>query len=196
MADGGIYKGDSPDSWRLQVNLKRGDRSQLEGLLKALDSDYKIVDKTVGVSEVSQLKINSTELCKDLMQHGVVPKKSQKEVMPELREDLIPHFFRGYFDGDGCLSVQANVKGRRYRAQMSVIGGPPLLTAMMNHFKLNKGLRQLRGAWYLEVTRAQTILDIGETMYKGATQYLERKRARFEELSRITNPTEDMVRPA
>lgn len=39
----------------------------------------------------------------DLIKHGCGPNKSYEIKLPNLEEDLMPHFIRGYFDGDGCI---------------------------------------------------------------------------------------------
>lgn len=50
------------------------------------------------------LCINNEYLSQRLFQLGVVDAKSLKLTFPAwLSADLIPHFIRGYFDGDGCI---------------------------------------------------------------------------------------------
>ena len=51
------------------------------------------------------LSIVDEHLCNQLKKVGVVERKSLKLTFPTfLRPDLIRHFVRGYFDGDGCVS--------------------------------------------------------------------------------------------
>lgn len=48
--------------------------------------------------------LSSTEVVKNLMNHGILYKKSSKEMkVPTLSKDLYPSFIRGVFDGDGTV---------------------------------------------------------------------------------------------
>ena len=52
----------------------------------------------------NQINIWSCKIYNDLYKLGVKPNKSKKETfltIPDIRSDLISHFIRGYFDGDG-----------------------------------------------------------------------------------------------
>lgn len=49
--------------------------------------------------------INSSTLCEDLVKLGFGYNKTYSENhIPKIKEDLIRHFIRGYFDGDGTIS--------------------------------------------------------------------------------------------
>ena len=50
-----------------------------------------------------RLLLFSSHMCKTLQAYGMVPNKSLTLEFPSLNEELIPHFVRGYFDGDGCV---------------------------------------------------------------------------------------------
>ena len=108
---------------RLSINLSSKDRCILELFQNDLESDYPIVDyipngKTYGNTMMSKLYINSTKLCKDLIKHGCVPNKTKCLQMPygSLDEKLYPHFLRGVFDGDGCIT---STKGKRPTFQIT-----------------------------------------------------------------------------
>src|SRR3990167_6722771 len=51
------------------------------------------------------LHITSLKLCQDLIKWGCVPRKSYCLEFPKnILDNLMSHFIRGFFDGDGCLS--------------------------------------------------------------------------------------------
>lgn len=56
-----------------------------------------------------RLLLFSMHMCKMLESYGVVPNKSLVLDFPNLRDDLLHHFIRGYFDGDGCIA-----QGKKY----------------------------------------------------------------------------------
>ncbi len=47
--------------------------------------------------------INDQDVCRDLVAHGLHPRKSRTIRFPELPGDLIRHFIRGCWDGDGSI---------------------------------------------------------------------------------------------
>ena len=49
------------------------------------------------------LRVYSKNIVKDLISHGVVPNKSEKEIYPIVDDDLFFDWLRGYIDGDGCF---------------------------------------------------------------------------------------------
>lgn len=49
--------------------------------------------------------INSSKICNDLVNLGIGYNKTYSEnKIPNINKDLIRHFIRGYFDGDGTIS--------------------------------------------------------------------------------------------
>lgn len=49
--------------------------------------------------------INSSKLCTDLVDLGFGYNKSYADLqLPKIPQELMPHFIRGYFDGDGGIS--------------------------------------------------------------------------------------------
>lgn len=57
------------------------------------------------------LCINSSKIFDDLKNLGVTPRKSKEGInfIPEISEELISHFIRGYFDGDGIAKKEGYV---------------------------------------------------------------------------------------
>lgn len=54
-----------------------------------------------------RLKISSKKLIKDLNKHGVTPRKSLILEAPQIEQEFIGSFIRGYFDGDGHVGIYA-----------------------------------------------------------------------------------------
>ena len=55
------------------------------------------------------LNFSSLRIASRLREIGLYPNKSlNMDTMPKLREDLIRHFIRGYFDGDGSIILSHN----------------------------------------------------------------------------------------
>lgn len=126
-----------------------------------------------------QLSINSKHMSQQLSSLGMVANKSLKIVFPNwLTDDLIPHFLRGYMDGDGHLSN--NPKD----ARMSIVGTLDFCEAVKQivkekldvhcsiyfcHGETNKPTRTLQIAGRNQMSK---FLDY---IYKDANLYLDRK---------------------
>lgn len=176
MADGCVYKGSDKYSLRLQINLKGSDVHHLEKFQKAINSSYKIQEKIVKTSNVCLLKVNSTKMCQDLMSLNVTPRKSLVSLMPDIPSELMKHYIRGYFDGDGCLDIaKGNLRAR-------IAGGSEMLRSIQESLTeasifsalyLPTGNKKISN---LEITRKDDALKFAEWIYKDSKEFLERKK--------------------
>lgn len=94
-------------SYVLELSLSREDISHLEKFKMSLKSNAPIKLKTVKDKyEACRLTICNKKICEDLIKLGCVPRKSLILTFPteeQVPKYLIPHFIRGYLDGDGCV---------------------------------------------------------------------------------------------
>lgn len=128
-------------------------------------------------------------MSKDLIEKGLCPKKSLVLTFPTtdiLPEELIHHFIRGYFDGDGC--VTQNLKGERY---ISFVGTKDMLENIRRHLKIEaivkKEKRTQKEIYFLQTGGNKSVLKIFDYLYKDATIFLERKQKRFLQLKEEYN---------
>lgn len=123
-SDGCIVRNQSA----IQLKINPTD-SELFEYFKIISPDVYIHEYkgTTSIAEVRGRKVSnkgsiSMTICSKLMhqqliEHGLVPRKTYEQLsIPEkMPEDLIRHFIRGYFDGDGCLTWHVsppNIKNR------------------------------------------------------------------------------------
>lgn len=191
LADGCIYLGANKNSYRFQMNLQIKDRYILEELQKDIGSDYKIQDKQFGYNKdgnlkfASLLKINSSKLCEDLINLGVIPRKSMKQ---EMKEDLIPnnlvkHFIRGYFDGNGSCSLCQN----NNNIALNFLASKKLcnqIDKILTKNNINKNVlfkHNLSNDLYgLRINNTENKILLYYYLYKNATIYLKRKKEKFD----------------
>ena len=84
--------------------------------LKGTESIATVRGKTVKNSSSVRLSIASKILIEDLHKLGIVERKTYKELhIPNMPKKLIRHFFRGYFDGDGCFTYYAHEPNKANR---------------------------------------------------------------------------------
>lgn len=98
----------------LRINLQGGDYRHLSKLNKCIEGNFnvRVFDEKHGdkTYPMCQILVYSTNMVCDLINHGVVPNKTDKIIFPELQNDLIRHFIRGYFDGDGSICERKHKK--------------------------------------------------------------------------------------
>lgn len=95
------------------LSLQRKDEYHIDRLRQSLQCDNPIYqyeskgfNKTEGrVFLQSSLTVNNQKINSDLQKHGCVNKKSLVLKPPVIKSDLVRHFVRGYFDGDGWVSM-------------------------------------------------------------------------------------------
>ena len=189
-ADGCVYK--NKQSYRLQINLKGSDIDHLKKFQKAICSDYKITEKKVGKaqSNTCQLKINSTKMCNDLIKNNIIERKSIIFEPPILNKNLMSHFIRGYFDGDGWITSYKRKDSNGYRNEVGIIGGKKALNYFIDF--LPKGFskyEKYKDDKIIQIS-GSSIKTISETynyLYENATIFLDRKKNVFENImSRFT----------
>jgi hypothetical protein len=111
-ADGCVMSG-KRNSGVLNIALAEKDRSILNFISKEMsDNDVPVKDRICCGKKCVRIDICRRRIVEDLIQMGVVERKS-KILMPiNVPEEVYSHFIRGYFDGDGYIRVR-NTKDTR-----------------------------------------------------------------------------------
>lgn len=89
------------------IALHQKDKYLLEWLASDLNHSG-LVRKERQSSNLFQVKLTSKIAAQDLINLGMMPRKSKVVLFPTLANNLYPYFVRGYFDGDGCVYVRKN----------------------------------------------------------------------------------------
>ncbi len=127
--------------------------------------------------------ITNEHMWKALYNLGCVPNKSLILTFPDesmfTSNNLIKHFIRGYFDGDGTLGVYPHSKSNpKLEASLLIIGTKSFLEGIQNYLGINGFLMQKpncnENTYRLgySTKKAERVADI---LYKNASIYLTRK---------------------
>lgn len=129
--------------------------------------------------------------------YGCTPKKSLTLEFPSTeifiesenytKLDLILHFIRGYFDGDGCISYLCK---DHTSMLISLLGTESFLNNVQHYitnYKYKLGYNNKKKS---DITRVLQIsgengLEVLKKLYSSASIYLERKYERFMEYCRL-----------
>jgi intein-encoded DNA endonuclease-like protein len=124
------------------------------------------------------LQIISKKMVEDLIKLDCVPNKTFKiKCMPNISRDLIPHFIRGYFDGDG--TIQTN-------GICGIIGNEPFLLDVVKFLNIeyrlhSKTFNRNHPTKIMAFSKLSSAKVFGEIIYKDCDKslFLKRKRQRY-----------------
>lgn len=173
---------------KLKFTLAEKDRDVLEKIKSVLRSNSPIKRKErkqiKGTdyfgSPAITLMISNSQICQDLEKHGAFYKKSLKLSFPFfLKEELIKHFIRRYFDGDGCITF-----GRHNFPKISIASNKEFLEGVhdvllkeniiSNIYASNRS--QVNS---LEINAKLSVEKFLDYIYQDATVFMERKYQRY-----------------
>lgn len=108
-ADGNIFNG------ALNIEVKYDDEEILHSFIKDFNSNISLTQRERDITfngysyhtHTSLIRIYCKEVCKQLVEHGIVPNKTYRPEYPRCSQ-YFWHFVRGFLDGDGCLHVDKN----------------------------------------------------------------------------------------
>lgn len=183
---------------KVGLALSDSDFSHLEKYKKAINSNAKIStyqSSGYSNSKYCRILIFSSKMSEDLIRHGCVEHKSLILKFPNFEdENLIRHFVRGYFDGDGSLIVTDKTFG------IKICGTFEFLNTLIDY--LNKNIKnyafnytvyqskKMKGKnnYYLSFGGKYKVYNIAKWLYENSTIFLERKYMKFVLLKNIVEP--------
>lgn len=132
----------------------------------------------------------SAKLYDDLYSQGMLERKSGENAehlrFPSLPNKLIPHFIRGYFDGNGSISISKNrpnlrrieicSRSKHFLLQIKELIETKGINCPIYREKTNKVLP----LYVLEWINSKDVIDIRDYFYKDATIFLQRKKKSFD----------------
>jgi hypothetical protein len=141
-----------------------------------------------GEKNCYRFEVHSIKIVSDLIKLGVVPRKSRCTVVPHLSNDLVNHFIRGVFDGDGTIGFY----GDSWR--LSIVSGNPQFIIDLKKIITRNDIK----GGYISHQKSVDNLTFGGSclpykfanfIYKDANIYLDRKYEKYLELcGYIENP--------
>lgn len=171
MADGNVSN--FSGGYYLKFSLQKNDVDAIKAFKNAIEFTGTIIHNrnNIGIS------IGSKSIYNDLNRYGIIERKSGKEIIPFglIPDELIRHFIRGYFDGDGCVSEAGYV---------GICCGIDFANMFVNNINPNfriKNFDTTDVVVNLCCTRKIYCKEFYKYCYKDSNIYLQRKFSRFVE---------------
>nr|DAT69670.1 MAG TPA: endonuclease [Caudoviricetes sp.]DAT69676.1 MAG TPA: endonuclease [Caudoviricetes sp.] len=200
-ADGCILEMKSHDGIRIpqtvQISISEKDVEILHRFMKDIELDKPIYTgishNKKSTTQYSRVQVGSKKMCADLIKHGCTPRKTYTLEFPQdIPKDLLRHFVRGYFDGDGsvylCERMQYDKRrGKEYLQQnfcCSFQGTYKFLKSLDEILSENKimtrPIRKGHGEIYsLEFGRRDSMIQFFYYIYDNHNVRLDRKYIKF-----------------
>ena len=112
-ADGCVYSKDK--RYYIVLELKYDDKEHIKKFMKAIEAEHPIYETIKNGKKYVSVRIGSKYMFNSLCNLGCIPNKTLTLEFPDegkVSKELIRHFMRGYFDGDGCLSLSNGFRKR------------------------------------------------------------------------------------
>jgi hypothetical protein len=197
-ADGGNFiqsKNGTIKGKMITINLKYEDKELLEKLsIEIYNEPYELGyrekkqwfcpkrRKNYNASAQAVFRIANEHISKQLYDKGMVANKSLVLKFPEIEEILLPHFIRGYFDGDGSIKDVTNKK-----CTFTVCGTKDFLEVcqgvLIKRSSLNKTkLEKCGNIFKLHYTGRINCIKFRDFIYSGSSIHLKRKFDMFQQI--------------
>lgn len=191
-ADGHVSKKNS-----IIIQLAFKDKSHIEKFKKSLNSNHIITDfhgsgyKKDAVS--SLITIYSKNINNSLNKYGLFNDKTSSLRIPKLNDDLIRHFIRGYFDGDGGWSV--SIVNNQLKISFGLTGNFDFIKEIKNIFITKLNLPDTKLSFRKKESNYPTLrycgiksaIIIGNWLYKDSNIFMDRKFNKLKEIIKSFN---------
>lgn len=182
-------------SHRFKINISINDEELMKKIHFMMTPNKKLYEYKHKLGRVKTYSIiSSNENDIDFLRKiGLTERKSNVIIFPELPKELLPHFVRGYFDGDGSVYINktsTNYKGvkKSYKyINVSITTGSKTfgleLANKLNEYNICAHVvedsRTLHNCLYVKIYENKSVNNFFEWIYKDADIYLERKHSIF-----------------
>lgn len=184
----GLIWADGCISWdkhskRFRLTISSNDKRELESIRAKMTPNKKLYSNNGGYSVVST---NEKDI-EFLANLGMTERKSLTARLPNLKKDLMRHFIRGFFDGDGCVYNSTTKKGsyqKTYTYVSFTTGSFDMASMLIDLLQENKIESRLqkdnrKNTYYVKITKKKEVYKFYCWIYNDASLYFKRKYKKF-----------------
>lgn len=128
---------------------------------------------------MSSIRFSDQEFILNLEQYGVIPNKTYNTFFPDIPSNMLRHFIRGYFDGDGCVCLTSK------RTAVSFVGSKILIPEIFKILFEKDIIQRIptitdRGNFCSSsFAKKQSVINFYHYIYDNSNIYLTRKKDKF-----------------
>ena len=141
-------------------------------------------NSTFGKQTNCRFQIANEILYFSLLDLGITRNKTNDGKIPNVSKPLLKHLIRGYFDGNGSISISELKRSEGYRCKhISFCGTKEILESIQQEsgFDWTWSKRRDNGTnnYQISVGRVQDLKQFLDYMYTDSTVYLDRKHEKY-----------------
>lgn len=172
------------------INIHQRDIKQLEKFKKFCNTDAKIVSyiTSTGFSNntpMCKIVLNSKKMSNDLIDKGIIPRKSLVLEPPKIDAQYYLPFILGYFDGDGSITKSSQYNNYSF----SIQGTKEILLWICQVLNIDLPLEQRRetnkNEYYIRCGGTNKPYQILKQLYDSCEYHLDRKYQIYKELQTV-----------
>ncbi len=186
MADGNVSE--KGKKYVIRISLKKEDLYLPYLFLKDIGSESELKSDSY---ERGNARVFSKKMFNDLIKLNVIPNKTGKEEIPGgIPKELMNHYIRGFYDGDGCIAVK---RKKNKICKMSICcSNPDFLISLMKEIKeaIDLDFYLSKGKIYeMNIYSHANYIKFSNWLYKDATIAMIRKYERAKQYLNISCPS-------
>lgn len=175
------------------MRLKSNDAYILDRFKKEIYLDDRTFNEeeretTFGPSKTVKFVVNNKHFRDRCIELGITPRKTFTLKPIDIPDNLIHHFIRGYFDGDGCIFIKGN------GTSVTMLGTNEFLEDIKNNILLNTGIKHIKirkkslcknGMYLYELRICGKYYSklFERYVYNNSSIYLIRKKEKFSKIN-------------
>lgn len=183
-----MKKGQLATTYCTGIKLKWSDREHLKKFNKSISGNYKVfkeINHPDGfrkqTTEAAKILVYSQQMYNDLNKY-FDRDKTYTAKFPDIPENLIRHFIRGYFDGDGCFSlIDDKIYIKFLGASKDFHEGLKEVLKNNNFIFTSNSKINLHGTemYYILINRNLEKIKFLDWIYQDCNVYLDRKYEKY-----------------
>ena len=176
------------------ITLHNDDIETLEKFRESIKSTNPITDVSSNGRSLRRIIMSSQETVDDLISHGCVKQKSLILKPPiNIPSNLIHHFIRGFFDGDGSIfwnksEFERHETWNTPSYSISITSTKEMIEWIIDQVGFGNIKKEERreNTWYYKQDGNKKVKAFCEYIYKDATIFMERKYKLYQDLVKVS----------
>lgn len=162
------------------IKLHHKDFDILQRIKKEMASDHPINELNSYKNRQVSFRFSSKLIYQDLIKLGLKPAKTFIIEFPQIENNLIRHFIRGYFDGDGCLSkIGKNKKLNLYNIFTASGKFKDSLCEILNFENIEYKVYERDSGFSINIGKKESTQRFHEYIYTNSEIHMNRKYEKY-----------------
>ncbi len=176
FSDGNVSWNTQKGYYSLTITASEKDKDHLENIRSTLSSTKPLLYSSKTKSY--RLIVTNKNICKRLMQLGVIPRKSLSVKFPNIPGEYLNQFIRGIIDGDGHVRYVKRKKSPYFEITIAS-GSKVFCEGLVNSIKqaigVNANIRKVKKNTHIIQYSCSRGEKLANYVYSNANIFLERK---------------------